>query len=54
MLLHGDDELETGWDCSWITLEQAKRLLDLLVDGGADVPGHDLVRELRRRTGSLS
>ena len=49
VLLHGDDELGTGWNPAWIDREQAQALLDLLnpeIDGDA---GYDLLERLRER-----
>lgn len=49
LLLHGDDRPGTGWDTSWISPEQAARLLARLrVDLPSEV-GHDLLRRLRSR-----
>jgi hypothetical protein len=50
-LLHGDDYLGTGWDVSWITDQQAKELLDLLLANFGDQSGYDLIRLLKRRVG---
>ena len=50
LLLHGVDVPGTGWGPSWISPQQAARLLDRLL---ADLPvevGYDLVRSLRRRS----
>ena len=49
VLLHGDDELETGWNPNWVSREQAMDLLDFLDRELPDVPGYDLVDALRRR-----
>ena len=49
VLLHGDDYLDTGWDVSWVTPQQAAKLLAALLP---DVPfyvGYDLVWFLRQR-----
>ena len=48
-LLHGSDDPGTGWRSSWVSPEQATRLLDCLL---IDLPGegaYDLVRCLRLR-----
>jgi len=49
VLLHGEDELVTGWDVSWITPKQAGELLAVLTDDLSDDIGYDLMREFRRR-----
>ena len=49
VLLHGDDELGTGWQADWITIEQARRLLALPERELATEVGYDLVRILRAR-----
>lgn len=49
VLLHGDDELETGWRCSELTREEAQRLLQFLDTELAGSAGYDLVDQLRRR-----
>jgi hypothetical protein len=49
LLLHGSDDPGTGWRTSWVSPEQAARLLDRL---SIDLPselGYDLVRCLRLR-----
>jgi hypothetical protein len=49
VLLHGSDDPGTGWRTSWVSAEQAARLLDRrLIDLPSEV-GYDLVRCLRRR-----
>ena len=49
VLLHGSDEFGTGWTPSWLSVEQAARLLRLLEAHIADDAGLDLVAALRRR-----
>ena len=49
VLLHGDDDPGTGWDTTWVSPQQAARLLDrLLIDAPCEL-GYDLVRCLRLR-----
>jgi hypothetical protein len=48
VLLHGDD-LETGWEASWISDEQARRLLALLDPHFPNPIGVWLVESLQRR-----
>lgn len=49
VLLHGDDELESGWNLSWIDNPQAEKLLSLLrTQFGASI-GYDLIALLERR-----
>jgi hypothetical protein len=49
VLLHGDDELESGWNTSWISPSMAARLLDCLLADLTSEVGYDLVSCLRRR-----
>jgi len=49
VLLHGDDALQTGWNVSWITPRQAKRLLEALEQSSIGQSGHNLFDALRRR-----
>jgi hypothetical protein len=49
VLLHGDDHLSTGWDASWISANQAKRLLTILENDLENPVGYDLLDALRRR-----
>ena len=49
-LLHGDD-LESGWDESWLTDAQARKLLDFLGPLFSNTVGVDLVVRLQRRLG---
>jgi hypothetical protein len=44
LLLHGDDELETGWDTSFLSDEQAQQLLALLKELIPNPVGFDLTR----------
>jgi hypothetical protein len=48
VLFHGDD-LETGWDASWPSEQQAEKLLALLERHLDDTVGVELVDVLRRR-----
>jgi hypothetical protein len=52
VLLHGDD-LETGWDTSFLSDEQAKQLLAVLNDVIPNPLGFDLIAVLERRVASL-
>lgn len=49
VLLHGDDELGTGWNCSWMTSQHAGRLLEQLLADEPNESGFDLFRCLRNR-----
>jgi hypothetical protein len=49
VLLHGDDEFGSGWDPSWITREQAGRLLTLVRSQYTNPAGLDLIRALQKR-----
>lgn len=49
MLLHGDDELQTGWSSDWISIEQTIDLLEFLDMEISDTTGYELVDVLRRR-----
>jgi len=53
VLLHGD-ELDSGWDTSWLTREQCRRLLGLLSTFYTNEVGLDLFANLRRRLGDAS
>jgi hypothetical protein len=50
VLLHGDDELESGWSPSWITSEQAADMIRLLETHIASRAGLDLFVALEKRT----
>jgi hypothetical protein len=49
VLLHGDDELESGWTPSWITPAQAAALLRLISSYYENDTGLDLFRALEKR-----
>lgn len=49
VLLHGDDELGTGWRSEDLTLTEAARLLEFLEREFVDPVGYDLIANLRRR-----
>jgi hypothetical protein len=49
VLLHGDDELASGWDPTWITKQQASDLLRLLRSHYEDNVGLNLFVALERR-----
>ena len=49
VLLHGDDELGSGWDPTWISDEQARTLLSLLREFYVEPVGLDLLDGLERR-----
>jgi len=49
VLLHGDDELESGWSPSQITREQAADLLRLLQSHHESRVGMDLFRALEKK-----
>jgi hypothetical protein len=50
VLLHGDDELVSGWTVSWISEAQARALLALLRQMiGEDNVGYDLLGVLEKR-----
>ena len=53
VLLHGDD-LETGWSESWLSDEQATKLLALLGPHFPNAIGIWLVEALQRRRGGTS
>lgn len=46
VLLHGDDELQSGWRAEWLTSAQSQRLLNLLEPHLNTATGFDLVRRL--------
>ena len=48
VLLHGDD-IESGWSESWLSDEQATKLLVLLEPHFPNAVGIDLVEALQRR-----
>lgn len=50
VLLHGDDELESGWNPTWLTPVQASELLALLSRELADATGYELLTVLQKRT----
>jgi len=50
-LSHGDD-LESGWDESWLTDDQARKLVDFLAPLFPNTVAVDLVERLRRRLGT--
>ena len=49
VLHHGDDELETGWSVSWLSDEQATKLLALLEPHFRNHASIELVEALQRR-----
>jgi hypothetical protein len=49
VLLHGDDALASGWDSTWVTQDQAEKLLRFLESELTTEVGYDLVRKLRER-----
>ena len=49
VLLHGDDELVTGWDPTWLDQDQAKKLFTFLGSEIRDPSAYDLVRRLQGR-----
>lgn len=49
LLLHGSDDPGTGWRTSWISPQQAARLLACLLIELRGEAGYDLVRCLRLR-----
>ena len=49
VLLHGADEFGSGWNSTWITKEQAGRLLTLVCTQYTNAAGLDLIRELQKR-----
>ena len=49
VLLHGADEFESGWEPSWITVEQAAAVLELLRPHYPKPIGLELLRELEKR-----
>jgi hypothetical protein len=49
VLLHGDDELGTGWTPAWIEQGQAEELLAFLRREIVNPVGYDLIRALERR-----
>lgn len=52
-LLHGDD-LESGWDESWLTDEQARKLVAFLAPFFPNAAAIDLVLRLQRRFGTYA
>jgi|GEM_PF-3433836 len=51
LLLHGDDELGTGWTLKWISRQQAAELLCFLAQELPNTTGYELVSQLRRYLG---
>jgi hypothetical protein len=49
VLLHGDDELESGWSPAWITKQQAAELLALLQAHFKSRVGLDLFFAVEKR-----
>jgi len=49
VLLHGDDELESGWSPSWITSDQAADMIRLLQAHYVSRVGLDLFVSLEKR-----
>ncbi|WP_437859658.1 hypothetical protein [Sorangium sp. So ce363] len=49
VLLHGDDELGTGWHSDDLTLTEAARLLEFLEREFSNPVGYELISSLRRR-----
>src|SRR5687767_4270574 len=54
MLLHGDDAPGTGWNPSWISPEQAARLLQRLFLDISTESGFELIRASRQRCRNVS
>jgi hypothetical protein len=50
VLFHGDD-LESGWDESWLSDDQARKLAAFLTSHFSDTGCFDLVERLQRRLG---
>jgi hypothetical protein len=46
-LLHGDDELQSGWQAEWLSPQQAETLLALIMPYLGSSIGCDLVRRLQ-------
>jgi len=46
VLLHGDDELQSGWRAEWLTVIQAKQLLSIIEPNVHSASGLDLLRRL--------
>lgn len=49
VLLHGDDELGTGWHSDDLTSPEAAKLLDFLEREFENPVGYDLITALRKR-----
>ena len=49
VVLHGDDELDTGWSSAELTIDQCYRLLDVLKAFYENDIGLDLIVDLKRR-----
>jgi len=49
VLLHGDDELGTGWNPSFLSREQAGQLLAFLRRELEEPTGYEIIRVLERR-----
>jgi len=49
VLLHGSDDFGTGWEPSWISRQQAEKLLAFLECEVKPEMGLDLLRRLRAR-----
>ena len=47
VLLHGDDELQSGWQAEWLSPTQATNLLALITPDVQSTIGYDLVRRLQ-------
>jgi hypothetical protein len=54
VLLHGDDALGSGWDPSWLTDEQASRLLTLLQQLLGDSVAYEILPRLSARAARRS
>jgi hypothetical protein len=52
VLLHGNDAYGTRWDPSWLTREQATRLLAVLEPLLVPPAGYDILPRLRARLGA--
>jgi hypothetical protein len=54
VLRHGNDELRSGWDPSWISPGQAAVMLRLFHQNQPNLPSMEILGELERRANTKS
>ena len=54
VLHHGSDEFGTGWNPTWISKEQAGKLLEIVKTKISNPIGYDIIRDLEKRIESAS